>query len=179
MTCVSDPQGAPDGVLCANTLKAVKACLRLSIVMTDELADEWARHNSRFGRLWLMDMYNYGRVEWAPTRLTASLVQTCRELRCGIVGARERRIFNEDFHLIIGALTTDKRIISCDNAARCVFADIASRVGRITQMLWSDPFRGEDDIINWISGGLRARKSLKLGNHIPYAPRPPAPERGG
>jgi hypothetical protein len=160
---------APDGVQCIACLKAISARSDLIIVMTGELSDEWRCHNSRFGRLWLIEMYRLGRVEFAMRNMSLDLVEQRRELRCGATNQREERVFGEDSHLAIAAIETDGRIVSSDNEAHGVFARIAKRVGYITELLWADPLHPEDRILSWIAAGLRRRRSLELGCYAPTA----------
>jgi hypothetical protein len=81
--------------------------------------------------------------------------------RC-FTDAREIEAVLKDMHLIEAAMATDGLVVSRDATARQHFAQAASVVAELRNLVWVNP-QEEDDPRLWLQRGAKAEKGRMLG----------------
>jgi hypothetical protein len=69
----------------------------------------------------------------------------------------------KDTHLIEASLESDFRVVSLDEGARAIFRKVAPSVGPLRPVLWANPTKEEDHIIEWLEGGAKDEEVRQLG----------------
>ena len=153
----------PVSKACRDLLEAVlKICHR--VVITREIAAEWARHQSYFTVQWRSSM---------NARKKVALPETVQNdlLRIGISNSsltqRERDALLKDVHLIEAALKADFAVVSLDETARTLFREIAHEAGLLKPVVWVNPVRKEESAIEWLKGGAKDEKKRRLAFEEP------------
>lgn len=152
----------PTSVYCRDFLKAVRTICH-QIVMTQEIGEEWQRHQSSFARQWLLSMAARRKVY----RLGDVLDNDLRG-RIERVASSERatEAIRKDLHLIEAAMATDRVVISLDDTARGLFAMTAQGVGELRHVAWVDPNRAEEQPILWLENAAKPEKKRLLGFRV-------------
>ncbi len=148
----------PTSKRCRDFLRSVlDVCHR--IVMTDDLIHEWNNHQSRFARRWRTQMTSRKKV----IRID---VKPDRELRTKLkrVGSSNTKLnaMLKDIHLIEAAETTDKTIISLDDAVRELFRTASGTDAQLKHIVWVNPSKTKERPLDWLQKGAKAEKSRKL-----------------
>jgi predicted nucleic acid-binding protein len=149
----------PVSKACRDFLEGVrKICHR--VVMTREISDEWHRHQSNFALSWRSSMFAKNKVarpEVAPNEILRTNIQNSGLSKKACAAALK------DAHLVEAALESDLRVVSLDETARAVFRKVAPRVGPLRPVLWANPTKEEDHIIEWLEGGAKDEEVRQLG----------------
>jgi hypothetical protein len=149
----------PVSKACRDFLEDVRTiCHR--VVMTREISDEWNRHQSRFAVSWRSSMFarkKVVRAEVAPNEILRTSIQNSglTENECAAA--------LKDTHLIEASMENDFRVVSLDEAARAIFRKAAPRVVLLRPVLWANPAKEEDRIIEWLEGGAKDEEVRQLG----------------
>lgn len=151
----------PTSAHCRDFLKHVLSiCHRL--VMTDEIRDEWKRHESTFARTWRTALTARGKVTFidAPAdRTLRDRVEACFEDHA------TRQAAWKDCCLLEAALASQMRIGSLDEKARDAFARAARHVPEIAEVVWVNPAKSEDNALNWLVQGAPQDIARQLRRH--------------
>jgi predicted nucleic acid-binding protein len=130
------------------------------VVMTREISAEWNRHQSIFAASWRSSMFARRKVaqpEVGPNEMLRTSIQNS-----GLT-EKECAAALKDAHLVEAALESDFRVVSLDETARAVFRKAAPRVGPLRPVLWANPTKEEDNIIEWLEGGTEDEEVRQLG----------------
>ncbi len=126
-------------------------------VFTPAINEEWKKHQSAFARTWRTAMV-------ARKKLLFVEVSEDRGLRGGIQAAagteRASEAMLKDAHLIEAASAADRTVISLDDKARDLFAEVSRKVPALRSVLWVNPGETEDAGRAWLEGG-----APPLGEH--------------
>lgn len=149
----------PTSVYCRDFLKAVRTICH-QVVMTQEIGEEWQRHQSSFARQWLLSMTARRKVY----RLDDVLDNDLRG-RIEQVASNERaaEAIRKDYRLIEAAIATDRIVISLDDRARNLFTVAAQSVGNLRDVAWVNPDKAEEQPILWLENGAKPEKRRLLG----------------
>ena len=119
------------------------------VVMTPAIQAEWNRHQSGFARAWRSSMVARG-------KLTARNVEERQDIRQQVesenITQKQKNAMLKDCHLIEAAISTDRRIISLDDAARKLFVGLSHNVTDIQEVLWVNPVSDAEQVIAWLEG---------------------------
>jgi hypothetical protein len=149
----------PTGRNCREFLKAVlRVCHRL--VMTGDLAEEWAKHQSSFTRKWRVQMFARKKQVSLETPPDASLDDVIGKLD---VTHAERERMRKDCLLIEAALGSDKSVVSLEESVRELFAAASKTVRRLRQIVWVNPDRNQDQPVQWLQQGAEPERKRMLG----------------
>ncbi len=89
------------------------------------------------------------------------------ELRAGIERAsirdRDRRALRKDAHLIEAAFAADSTVVSADDAARRLFGALSADVGALKSVVWVNPGKQRERVVEWLSRGARSVSEWRLG----------------
>ena len=149
----------PTSVYCRDFLKAVRTICH-QIVMTQEIGEEWQRHQSSFARQWLLSMTARRKVYRLGDVLDSDL-----RGRIERVASSERaaEAIRKDYRLIEAAIVTDRIVISLDETVRRLFAVVARDVGALKSIAWVDPAKAEEQPLLWLENGAKPDKKRLLG----------------
>ena len=152
----------------AHARDALKAILTIchKVCLSPELSEEWKRHQSRFAKRWLTQMY-------ARRKVVALEPPACHEILADIrafhaITQSEMAAVEKDIHLIAAALASDRAVLSWDQrvaiAIRKVCVDKTTVTSKsISHVLWIDPIADKDALHTWLSENGPARPSWQLG----------------
>lgn len=132
---------------CAEFLEAILTHGH-TIILTNDLFEEWRRRRSRFATSWLRSAFARKRVQWV-TPSSSLLRDKFNDLD---IAATERAAMQKDRHLIDAALASDRRIASLDETARALFTAAAAtpQLRVITNVMWVNPELGSDRAVEWL-----------------------------
>lgn len=148
----------PTSASCRDFLKAVRTICH-QIVMTQEIGEEWRRHQSRFARQWLLSMTARRKVYRLGGVLNSDLRGRIERV---VSGKRDTEAMRKDYRLVEAAVVTDRTVASLDDAARELFAVAARRVGELRNIIWVNPGRSEEELILWLGNGAKAERKRLL-----------------
>ncbi len=152
----------------AHARDALKAILTIchKVCLSPELSEEWKRHQSRFARRWLTQMY-------AARKVIAREPPACHEILADIrafhtITQSEFAAVEKDIHLIAAALVSDRAVLSWDHrvaiAIRKVCIDKTTVTSKsVSHVLWIDPIADKDALHAWLSENGPAQPSWQLG----------------
>ena len=131
-----------------------------SVVMTQEISNEWKRHRSGFARRWRVSMDARKKV----LRINALVDEELRnKIEKTATNPDEIEDMQKDFHLLDAALATDQTIISLEEIIRGLFARASQRVGEIRDIVWVNPERiEEEEPLVWLQNGAAPEDQRKL-----------------
>ena len=145
----------PVGLACREALMALrKVCHR--IAWTEAIRDEWQRHQSQFSRQWLVSMVKLRKIV-QPT-LDLSLTNIIP----GSTDLNIVKIIEKDWHLVLAALATDRRIMSTDSAVRYHLSTLSITDAQLKQLLWVDPVVSSSEVIRWLEDGAPDGRRWRL-----------------
>jgi hypothetical protein len=134
------------------------------LVMTPAIMDEWRRHQSRYARAWLVQMFARRRVDRIPSDGRSDLHPTILsevEIRGD---GRCLDAVRKDLILIDPALATDRLIVSLDETVRECFARAARSVGELRVLVWVCPANQADGALEWLQAGAVSETHRRLGH---------------
>lgn len=150
------------------TSKLTRDCLQAvlgnshELVMSPEITAEWNTHQSGFARRWRLSMTARRRIRRIESQFNAQLRI---RLRAATNTAGEWDELEKDCILIEAALSSDRAIISLDDTARELFRVRSVRVGEIREVIWVNPARAEELVIEWIAAGCALANERTLGGY--------------
>jgi hypothetical protein len=167
----------------AHARDSLKAILNIChrVCLSNDLSEEWKRHQSKFARLWLTQMYARRKVVACEPPSCDHLVEDIRSFRS--TTQADIAAVEKDIHLVAAALTSpDLTILSWDNrvavALRKVCVDTRTVTSKtIASMLWINPIGDYEPLQAWLSETGSAQPHWPLG--VALAPNPVAPQRSG
>lgn len=68
------------------------------------------------------------------------------------VTPEQKNAMLKDCHLIEAAISTDKRIISLDEAARNLFVGLSDGIADMQDILWVNPVSDAEEVMTWLNG---------------------------
>jgi hypothetical protein len=137
---------APRSKNCRTTLETIRDEGH-SIVMTDDINDEWRRHRSKYALHWLTSMYARKKVSWvdiSPSDKLRSIISTTSDIES------KRQAMEKDVHLLEAALVTDQKVLSLDDTVRNLFSNLCSRYNPIKVISWLNPDTQNERVIQWL-----------------------------
>ncbi|SRR6266545_6176583 len=147
----------PSSKKCRDFLTSVLiVCHRF--VMMPAVREEWTKHESRFAKQWRVSMV-------ARRKLVFINVSDDVELRAAIESTAkgEKKVFEilKDLHLVEAAQSTDRTIISLDDAVRSMLVIVSEEILAIRSIIWVNPvkFEGMD---SWLLKGAPALNELMI-----------------
>ncbi len=149
----------PTSMRCRDFLSAVRN-FRHCMVLTDEIAAEWNRHQSRFARGWRVSMLAQKKV----VRLQPECDDDFRDAIIATASTnKERDAILKDLHLIEAALGADKSVIALDETVRALLHQAAQQLGRLKSILWVNPDIPDEKPVVWLEQKAKKEKHRCLG----------------
>ncbi len=166
----------------AHARDALKAILTIChrVCLSPELREEWKRHQSRFARRWLTQMY-------AARKVVAREPPSCSEILADVRSFRsitqsDIAAVEKDIHLIAAALMTDRTVLSWDDRVAAVIRKVCADTRTVTSkairhLLWINPITDRDALHAWLSDAGAAQPYWQLGPAALPAPVAGHPSR--
>ena len=149
----------PTGQRCRGFLIAVYEN-GLRVVMTQEIRDEWSRHQSRFTREWRVRMNGRKQIVRIMPTSNQSLLNRLQSVD---VTNNQMHAMIKDWPLIEAALETDRTVASRDDVVRGLFTKACGQVGELRAIVWVNPDRPQEEPITWLKQGAPPDEHRKLG----------------
>ena len=144
---------------CRDFLQKVLS-LSHSVVMTQEISNEWNEHQSGFASRWRVLMEKRRKVCRVNPPEDEEL---CNEVEKTAPHENQIEGMRKDFHLLKAALETDQTIISLDETVRGLFARATQHVGEIRDIVWVNPeHTEEEEPLVWLQNGAPPEGHRKL-----------------
>jgi predicted nucleic acid-binding protein len=149
--------GANEHVHSSATRKCLNWILEIChrVVMTEDIREEWHRHQSKFSRRWRVAMY-------ARKKIVELQLVIDEEFRDRMSGpgrtADQRAAILKDLHLIEAALQADRIVVSLDETARMLF-----QVQELSTIIWVNPISEHHRIQSWLEQGAPPVDEWMLG----------------
>jgi hypothetical protein len=138
------------------------------VCLSADLSEEWKRHQSRFARRWLTQMYANRKVVACDPPSCHHLVEDIRSFPS--TTESDIAAVEKDIHLVAAALTTSHRtILSWDNRVAAVIRKVCGDTKTVTSraiapMLWINPITDHDSLQAWLSETGPAQPHWPLGS---------------
>jgi len=129
-----------------------KICHRT--VLTQALAEEWRKHQSRFAAEWIIEMRSKGKVVDLVDASNALVRDQLVEKGKGWM----RKAAQKDLHLIEAALATDRTVVSLDEIAH---EDLV--IDATAKITWVNADTEGGHAIYWLRRGAKPVKKWQLG----------------
>lgn len=137
------------------------------LVMTDAIHDEWSKHQSNFARTWLLSMQARRLVRRvvvpADDKLRKKIDQAAAHSKNLDTIQKNREAMLKDALLIEAALLTDKIVASRDETVRHCFHEATSTIVVIKQIIWVNPCKDDEKVIEWLERGAEREQERCLG----------------
>ncbi|MCA6526244.1 MAG: hypothetical protein IM570_09755, partial [Pseudanabaena sp. M179S2SP2A07QC] len=145
-SCGAPNATSPASKNCRDFLNAVLTiCHRM--VLTDDIKEEWDKHQSNYARRWRSSMLAKRKVEY---RADIAFDQKLRDRLDKVAESdKTREAMWKDCHLLEAAIATDKIIISLDEKARNPFDKAAQSIKELNEIMWVNPDKPEENALLW------------------------------
>ena len=162
-TCVARSAGivseAPESSRCREALNVVMRKPQYRLVFTPQLVQEWMEHESNFSKRWRSQMTKRNRI----LKLSESGHRALEKVIQATVGkASEKKLLLKDIHLISGALNSDRRILSRDEAVRALFIELSPHFEDLTKIICRNPVEDSEKVVEWLNEGARVSTAVLL-----------------
>lgn len=147
---------------CRDFLLKLQRETECSIVMPEQLKDEWERHRSLLARTWLTAMTSRKRVIFGDVPPSTKMRREI--VRAAATKKTEADALQKDFHLVEAAIAYDKTVVSLDEEVRRLFKAAARSVVAIKKVVWVNPAEPAEKSIEWLRDGARAETFRMLGH---------------
>ncbi len=128
-------------------------------VMTEQIFEEWKKHESRFARTWRTGMI-------ARSKLVnlgdVSDVDMKNEIDDLAVSQKDCAAMKKDALLIAAALETDGLVASTDDTARKLFSQACKNIARLAPVIWVNPATDYVAVSQWMRRGAKNSRGLRL-----------------
>lgn len=147
---------------CRDLLKTILSSSH-RIVITNDIQQEWKRHQSLFAKTWLRTMI-------ARKQVSILNISVNDQLRLKIekeaINEKKCEAMLKDIHLIEAALITDKIVISIDGTVKGYFQEVAPKVVMLRHVMWINPCIEEDLVRDWLVNGAKLEEKRFLGYQV-------------
>jgi hypothetical protein len=132
----------------------------LRVVMSPDIYVEWKKHASSFSHKWLAQMTGRKRVIYVRDVEDTLL----REKICTTSDRKkDQNVMEKDCRLLEAALKTDNLVASLDETVRSLFRHAAQTVREIRSIVWVNPDKEDEMVIDWLKAGAPSDKKRQLG----------------
>lgn len=136
----------PPSPHCAAVLDAIQRSA-MAVLLSRERKQEWGRHRSRYFARWWKEMTSKKRVRRVELAFIDALVS---DLHDAAPSDRHRRAVTKDAHLVGLGIEHAGRVLSLDDEARGLFADLAVPLPPLGKVHWANPARGDEGLVAWL-----------------------------
>ncbi len=158
--------GAPNATFptsknCRDLLNSILTiCHRM--VLTGDIKEEWDKHQSIYAKKWRSSMVAKRKVVY---RLDIDSNQALRDQLDKVAESdRPREAMWKDCHLLEAAIATDGIVISLDEKAREPFKKAAQTIKELQEIMWTNPDKPEEEVLEWLSNSALVEQKRQLGN---------------
>lgn len=160
--CILRSAGPSDAVhpvasTCRETLKTILQ-EKHYVVISNQIRDEWRRHQGNFAVRWRVDMLARRRF----VQSNSSLPDLWKAISKQLPEQEKRNAAQKDFHLIEAAKEYSSLILSSDGKAREIYAICASTLREIGAVAWTCPTRDHEAVLKFLRSEIRVLRVWKL-----------------
>lgn len=149
----------PAGDRCRQFLAAVlRICHK--VVLTEEITDEWLRHQAPFFRKWLVSMFARKKHRSLPHSPGSQLGSRIDGLDLA-EAAREAML--KDLRLLEAAAQMDRIVVSVDESARKLFVRASGTLGELREFVWVNPDKHQK-LVEWLEQGAPPIAEFRLAS---------------
>ena len=134
-------------------------------VFTKELLTEWKNHESTFAKRWRLYMAEEGKFLEDET---AHPVELGNQIKRLAGSSKKQSAMEKDAHLLAAAKAADSVVISLDETARRLFAELSRTVKDLRNVTWVNPNKQSEAPIRWLREGAKNEKSRQLSSFKKY-----------
>lgn len=139
-------------------MDAVRATAH-QVVVTPAIRDEWDRHAGSYARRWRVAMFASKRVIAIADDPDAALRSA---ISTTLLDAKKQSAAIRDCHLVEAAQRMDRALLSRDEVARGLFAEVAGRHRPLQDLVWVNPAQPEEDAVAWVMKGAAAERHRRF-----------------
>ena len=143
--------------------------------VTDDIMDEWNRHDSRSARRWRLRMSARRRIVKVIPADCTDVVTALRVTR--LLSEPEIAAAENDMHLVAAARSADHSVLSLDEITRAILRKLTAGTRVIDRLLWANPANEYQALHGWLTGGEPAAPQWLLSAQT-AAKEPRRPRRG-
>jgi hypothetical protein len=151
----------PDSIRCREFLEKVFLICH-KMVLSRALLEEWERHESDFARTWRAGMTDKRKVLPVAAKNQAGLIQEIDRLGSS---SKKKKEMSKDAHLLSAATESDHIVVSLDDTAKFMFAELSGSVTGVVDVVWVNPSHPDEDAIAWVKAGAKNEQKRQLSNY--------------
>jgi hypothetical protein len=149
----------PVSKACRDCLSEVMSICH-SVVMSKDVSVEWKRHRSNFAFTWQASMM--ARKKLIPINPGCKAELRTKVVESGLCD-RDIEAVLKDLHLVEVAFEADHIVISRDEEARRLLQSLSAKISVLRSLIWVNPERSEDQVLEWLREGAKSDKRKTLG----------------
>ena len=153
----------PKPKLCRDFLNEVYK-LGHSMIVTDDIYEEWRNHRSDHARIWYRQMVQRGKIN---RHRGNTHNDTLREKIARVVEKNAIKSVLKDMRWIEAALLVDKIVASSDERMRGHLSNAAQKISELTVIVWVNPSDANENCIFWLRQSAPPESFRQLG----YTPK--------
>jgi len=131
------------------------------VVLTNELANEWEKHESKYSKMWRFAMKSKRKIFVSGS---GSRIDLFSEIAPYADTKKFRMALMKDIYLLQAALQSDRIILSTDDNAKSFYNNVAFNVKHIADIMWVNPLVDFEDTITWLENGAPSESKRCLGH---------------
>ena len=160
------PSGEQTAVIVPETVEICRDFLKETykldhnMIVTNDIREEWKKHQSPYARKWYRNMVQRGRIKRHRGNIhNDDLRDKVRQL---VTDDAVESVL-KDIHLVEAALLVDKLIASSDDRMRRHLVRLATKIDELKIIVWVNPSNEAETCIIWLRQGAPAEESRQLG----------------
>jgi hypothetical protein len=151
----------PQAKDCRDFLLAVLSICH-KIVVNPEMKEEWNKHESKFFRIWRVQMVAKRNFIYV-NKEDKTFLDIKAQIETLAKTYENREAMEKDYFLLELALAHDKIVVSNDEKVRNLFREISAQVTEIREVNWINPIKPEETPIEWLTQGANIEYKRSLG----------------
>jgi len=167
-TSIARASGPPNSIKpisshCRDFLLAIREICH-KIVFTNDILDEWNKHQSKFAASWRVSMKSKSKTILLKGSALKKLSRDSRK-NIELINSSEAEAIKKDALLIEAAKSTDMIIASLDDSMRYLLKDNKDKISELKELMWINPSNEEENVIQWLKDGAEADEERFLAQY--------------
>ena len=131
------------------------------IVMTEQIYEEWKKHESNFARTWRIGMIARRKLVDLGDVSDVDIIDEFDDLA---VSRKDCAAMKKGALLIAAALVVDGLVASSDDTVRKLFSQACKNIARLGPIIWVNPATDYEAVSQWMRRGAKNSRGLRLKN---------------